>query len=167
MSKYRLEPLLRIKARARKRTEIALAKAIGHLEREKKRKTELEEEKQNLIDTKKEIRDELDRSITSDAGMVQDSYRYIDYMRGLDEDIHQKDRDIERQEDIIEDAKVVVTRARRDYIDAAKEHKIMEKHKELWVRRHQKELARREQKEMDELGQVIHRMVQRGETAKR
>lgn len=162
MGKYRLEPLLRIKARVRKRAEIALAKAISHLEKEKKRKTELEEEKQNLIDTKKEVRDELDRRIVDDRGTISDSYRYIDYMRGLDEDIHQKERDIERQEEVIEDCKVIVTRARRDYIDAAKEHKIMKKHKELWEKRLQQELAKREQKEMDELGQVIHQMTQRG-----
>ncbi len=160
--KYRLEPLLRIKARARKRAEIALAQAIGHLEKEKKRKEELEQEKQDLITTKTEIRNELDARMNSEAGIVSDSFQYINYMRGLEEDIGQKDRDIERQEDVIEDAKVVVGRARRDYIDAAQEHKVMEKHKELWEKRQQKELMRREQKEMDELGQVIHQMAHRG-----
>lgn len=158
-SKYRLEPLLRIKARARKRAEIALAQAIGHLEREKKRKTELEEEKQHLVETKKEVRTELDIRMTSVEGVVSDSFRYIDYMRGLDEDVHQKERDIERQDEVIEDAKVVVARARRDYMDAAQEHKVMEKHKELWQKKQQKEVTRREQKEMDELGQVIHQMT--------
>jgi flagellar export protein FliJ len=149
MPKYRLEPLLRI------------------LEKEKKRKTEFEEEKQNLIDTKKEIRNELDNRVTSEEGVVADSFRYIDYMRGLDEDISQKDRDIERQEEVIEDAKVYVTRARRDYVDAAQEHKVMEKHKELWEKRQQKELVRKEQKEMDELGQVIHQIAQKRKAAKR
>ena len=47
--KYRLEPLLRIKARLRRRAEISLAQAIAHLEREKNRQKELEEEKQDLI----------------------------------------------------------------------------------------------------------------------
>ena len=158
-NKYRLDALLRIKAYARKRSEIALGKAIGHLENEKKRKKELEEEKQDLITTRKEVRSELDVRLSSEEGSVADSARYIDYMRGLDEDIHQKERDIERQKEVIEDAKVVVKRARHDYIDAVKEHKVMEKHKELWEKRRRKELARHEQKQMDELGQVIHQMT--------
>ena len=100
-NKYRLEPLLRLKARARRRAEIALAQAIGHLEKEKKRKQELEAEKQNLLDTKKDVRESLDQRIISEEGAIQDSFRYIDYMRGLDEDVLQKDRDIERQEEVI------------------------------------------------------------------
>ncbi len=160
-TKYRLEPLLRIKARARRRAEISLAQAIAHLEREKKRKKELEEEKKDLIDAKREIRAEVEKRMTNQEGVIGDSFRYIDYMKGLDEDVHQKDRDLERQEEVIEDATIIVSRARRDYIDAAQEHKVMEKHKELWAKRQQKELARREQKELDELGQVIHQLAQR------
>ena len=157
-TKYRLEPLLRIKARARRQAEMALARAIGDLEREKRRKQELEDEKKHIIDTKREVRKELDQLLSSEQGIVSDSYRYTDYMRGLDEDEKQKDRDIEKQEEVIEDAKIVVGRARRDYIDAAQEHKVMEKHKELWAKRRQKEISSREQKQLDELGQVIHQM---------
>ena len=156
--KYRLEPLLRLKARARRQAEMALARAIGDLEREKKRKEELGEEKQNIIDTKREVRQDLDQVLTSEQGMVSDSYRYTDYLRGLDDDEKQKEREIERQELVIDDAKIVVARARRDYIDAAQEHKVMEKHKDLWEKRRQKEISDREEKELDELGQVIHQM---------
>lgn len=159
--KYRLEPLLRIKARARRQAEIALAKAIAHLEEEKKRKEELEDEKQELLDIKKEVRTELDQRISTAASTIHESQSYIDYMRRLDEDVKQKERDIERQEEVIEDAQVVVGRARRDYIDAVKEHKMMEKHKELWEKKIAKEIDAREQRELDELGQVVHQITQK------
>ena len=126
-----------------------------------KRKEELEQEKQDLLDNKKEVRSALDQQLTSNESVVSDSFRYIDFLKGLDEDVGQKDRDIERQEGMIEDAQVMVSRTRRDYMDAAQEHKVMEKHKELWEKRQRHEMNRREQKEMDELGQVIHQMAQR------
>ncbi len=157
-NKYRLEPLLRIKARAKRRAEIILARAIGHLEREKTRKEELETEKADLNASKKEARTALDNMLYSESGVVADSFRYTDFLKGLDEDVKQKDRDIERQDGVIEDANVVVSRARRDYIGAAQECEVMEKHKELWEKRREKEITRREQKEMDDLGQVIHQL---------
>ncbi len=156
--KYRLEPLLRIKARARRQAEMVLAKAIAHLEEEKKRKEELEEEKKELLETKKEVRAALDEQVSTATSTISDSQEYIGYMQRLDEDVRHKERDIDRQEEAIEDAQVVVGRARRDYIDTAREHKMMEKHKELWEKRVAKELSAREQKELDELGQVIHQI---------
>jgi len=44
--KYRLDPLRRLKGRIRKRAEMVLAKTIGVLEKEKKQKKKLEDEKQ-------------------------------------------------------------------------------------------------------------------------
>ena len=48
--------------------------------------------------------------------------------------------------------------ARRDYIDAARELQVMEKHKELWQKKLNLELNNKEQKELDELGGTIHQL---------
>ena len=71
-----------------------------------------------------------------------------------------KEEEIQRQKEVIEQCEVQVKRARRDYIDAAKELRIMEKHKELWKKKLQKELSKIEEREMDELGNVIHQLRQ-------
>ena len=51
-----------------------------------------------------------------------------------------------------------MARARRDYVDAARELQVMEKHKELWEKKLQNELTRKEEREMDELGGTIHQL---------
>lgn len=161
-SRYRLLPLLKIKARARKFAELALAKAIGHLEKEKQRKTELEAEKDGLTQTKRDVRHTLDEQISTATSTIADSQGYIDYIKRLDTDIKQKERDTQRQQEVIDDAQIMVARARRDYVDAAKEHEMMEKHKELWEKRRDRELGLKEQRELDDLSQVIHQIGSKG-----
>ena len=48
--------------------------------------------------------------------------------------------------------------AKRDYIDACKEVKIMEKHKELWQKKVKQKLEYEEAKLMNELGNVGHQL---------
>jgi hypothetical protein len=69
-----------------------------------------------------------------------------------------KEKEIERQHEIIAEAEERVKKAKRDYIDAAKDLKTMQKHKELWQKKIMKELNYKEQKEMNELGNVIHQL---------
>ena len=59
---------------------------------------------------------------------------------------------------MIENCELQVKRARRDYIDAAKDLRVMEKHKDLWRKKMNLELLRAEEKEMDELGNVMHEL---------
>jgi flagellar biosynthesis chaperone FliJ len=161
MSKlYRLEPLLKIKARARRQAEIVLGRSIGALEKEKKKKEEIEQTKEDLLQNKKDLRGELDQRVHGLSCVVGDSYRYIDFIHRIEEDVRQKDRDLEQQDEMIDDAKIVVSRSRRDYLDAANEHKVMEKHKELWSKRRDRAISMKQSKELDELGQVIHQIVQ-------
>ncbi|MFH1722527.1 MAG: hypothetical protein ABH950_07995, partial [Candidatus Altiarchaeota archaeon] len=79
----------------------------------------------------------------------------------LEEDEELKEKEIEDQKEVIVEAEKAVKRARRDYIDAAKEFQIMEKHKELWERKIQNEINKKDEKEMDELGNIIHQLRKR------
>ena len=69
-----------------------------------------------------------------------------------------KDEEIKVQKQVIENCETQVKRARRDYIDAVKDLRVMEKHKALWWKKVQAEISRQEEREMDELGNIIHQM---------
>jgi len=158
--KYRLEPLLLIKTRARKQAEIRLAQAIMRLEQERKKLKKLEEEKQTIIKRRKECRRELHNKILEGHAHARDGSVRVNYLRKLEEDEKKKAEEIENQKQVIENCELQVKRARRDYIDAVKDLRVIEKHKDLWKKKVQKELTRIEEREMDELGNVIHQLKQ-------
>jgi len=155
--KYRLEALLRIKARMKKRAEMALARAIIELKKAKERLEELKEEKERIVErweeARKEMRAEMDAGVVVKKGNV-----HVNFMRKLKEDEEAKQEEIEDQEAVVEDCEAAVARARREYIEAAKQLQIMEKHKELWEKKVRREITSREAKEMDELGGTIHKL---------
>ncbi len=156
--RYRLQPLLEIKVRARKKAEILLAKAISRLEGEKKKLKKMEEEKKEIVRRRKECRLELHHKISEGRAHVRDGSIRISFLRKLEDDEKAKEEEIKTQKQTIEECETQVKRARRDYIDAVKDLRIMEKHKELWKKKVQLELSREEEKEMDELGNVIHQI---------
>ncbi|MDO8527187.1 MAG: hypothetical protein Q7T03_05815 [Deltaproteobacteria bacterium] len=154
-TRYRLEAMLRIKLRDKKRAEILLAKAITFFNEAKKKLEELKEEKKKICLEQKESRKKMDVEMNA-GGKVGKGCFHVNYLRKLKEDEAAKEEEIKEQEGVIEEAKEKVAKARRAYIDAAKQMQIMDKHKELWTRKIKKEISRREEKEMDELGQTIH-----------
>ena len=155
--KYRLEALLRIKARMKKRAEMALARAIIELKRAREKLEELKEEKERIVERWHEARDEMKAEMA--AGMiVKKGNVHVNFMRKLKEDEEAKQEEIEDQEAVVEECEAGVARARREYIDAAKELQIMEKHRELWEKRVRHEISCKEAREMDELGGTIHQL---------
>ena len=155
---YRLQPLLDLKIRAKEQAEIKLARAIARWEAEKKRLKELETEKAKIIQRQKDERRGLYRKVASGQAKVKDGSFRVNFLKRLEEDEKRKTEEIEVQRRVIEDCETAVKRARRDYIDAVKDLRIMEKHKLLWQKKVQLELLRREEKEMDELGNIIHQL---------
>lgn len=155
-TRYRLQPLLEIKARHKKKAEIALARAIGRLEQEKKKLERLKEEKKEIQRKRKEYREKLHQRIASGISVVKDSHSHINYLRRLEEEEKEKEKQIEAQKEVIITAETAVKRARRDYVDAAKELQVMEKHKELWKKKVQKEIDVKIEREMDDLGNLLY-----------
>ena len=82
----------------------------------------------------------------------------VNFLRKLEDDEKDKTEEIRVQKQVIENCELQVKRARRDYIDAVKDLRVMEKHKELWWKKVKAEISRAEEKEMDELGNVIHQL---------
>lgn len=153
--KYRLEALLELKKRHKKQTEIRLARAIRQLEEEKKELKKLEEEKKKIIQLEKETKKKMDWEMSSGKG-INVGQRYVNFLRKIQEDLEEKEEQILDQKDKVEKATEVLKKAKADYIEACRQLQIMEKHKELWWKKIQKELSRQEEQEMDQLGQTIH-----------
>lgn len=163
MARYRLEAMLKIRTRDKKRAEIALAQAIGALQRAKKKMEELKEEKKKIVAEQKEAKKKMDTKMGGGA-FVGVGCVHVNFLRKLKEEEAAKEEEIEAQTGVLEEATEKVAKARRNYIDAVKQLRIMEKHKELWAKKLAQELSRREEKEMDELGQTIHALKRwRGE----
>ena len=156
--RYRLQPLMELKIRARKRAEIQLARAIAQLEQERKKLKKLEEEKTKIIKRRKECRQELHEKVLTGQARAKDGSVRVNFLRKLEEDEKAKEEEIRVQKQAIENCEVQVKRARRDYIDAVKDLRVMEKHKDLWRKKVQAEISRQEEREMDELGNIIHQM---------
>lgn len=155
--KYRLQALLTIKARLKKKAEMALARALIELKEAKEKLEKLKEEKERIIERWHEARLEM-KSRMQGGGAVKEGNVHLNFMRKLKEDEEAKQEEIEDQEQVVEDCTAAVALARREYIDAAKELQVMEKHKELWEKKVRDELTRKEQKELDELGGAIHQL---------
>lgn len=155
--KYRLQALLIIRQRLKKKAEMALARALKALQEAKDRLKELEEEKEKIIEAQERARTEMTDRMGS-AAYVGEGNVYMNFLRKLEEDLEAKEEEIEDQKQVVQEKEDGVAIARREYIDAAKDLQVMEKHKELWEKKQQNELSRKEQREMDELGNTIHQL---------
>jgi len=157
-SKYRLEALLKLKKLAKRKSEIDLAKAIRELEEEKEKLNSLEDKKKDIEQKREKARQDMGKKVSSGQSRVKDSQHHLGFMRKLKEDLEALEGEIEEQEEVIELAEQKLKRARRDYVDAATELNIMEKHKELWTKKIKKELTALENKKMNELAGTVHQM---------
>lgn len=157
--KYRLQVLLDIKFRAKRQAEIVLAKAIKKLKEEEEKLKELELEKKKIEEKIHKERNAMFVKVSGGGAMAKDPQVHKNFIRKLEEDLEEQERKIEEQKEVIKQAQKALQRARQDYLIAAQELNIMEKHKELWEKKIRKELTALEDKEMNELGQTIHQIA--------
>lgn len=160
--KYRLQALLILKERAKRSAEIELSKALKKLKEEEEKLAKLEQEREEILQKIVDQRDEMSREVGSGKAVMQDPQFRLNFVRKLKEDLADKEQEIEEQKQVIQQAETRVQRARQDYIIAAQEENMMLKHKELWEKKLQQQLNAEENKQMNELGQVIHQMNQKG-----
>jgi hypothetical protein len=156
--KYRLEAMLTVRRRNKRNSEIALAKAFLALKEEQEALEELEEEKKELIQRREGARKDMVARVAGGESQVSDSHGHLNYIKKLQEDEEKKDEEIKEQKIVVEKAKERLAQAKRDYIDACKELKIMEKHKGLWKKQVAQRLEKEEAKLMNELGNVLHQL---------
>ena len=155
--KYRLQVMLTIRQRLKRKSEMELARAFKKLSEAKEKLKELEEELTNIIERWQAARKEMRAELNSGAA-VGKSNVHVNFMRKLKDDELEKEEEIAEQKEAVEEAKEAMKQARRDYIDASQALQVMEKHKELWAKKVKGELSKREAKELDQLGQTVHKL---------
>jgi flagellar biosynthesis chaperone FliJ len=156
--KYRLQVLVVLKERAKRDAESLLSKALRQLELEKKKLEELQEERKLLMARIEDEREKMRRKIAGGEALVKDPQFALNFVRRLQEDLEELEQKIEDQKETIKRAEQAVQRRRRDYMLAAQELNVMEKHRELWIKKMQAQLSAAENKMMNELGNVVHQL---------
>lgn len=152
---YRLEALVRVKKQEKRKAAIYLAKAIQLFEAAKKKLNELEEQLASMQTERREARNRMSTEMQA-GGAIGEGCIHVNFLRKLKEKIEEKKEEIEDQKIEVEEATEKVAKARKQYIQAIKELRVMEQHRELWRKKIAKEISKREEKELDELGQTIH-----------
>ena len=155
--KYRLQVLLTVKQRMKRRAEVKLARALKTLSEEKEKLKKLEGELEEIQECWRVARREMKEKLTGGA-LIGKGNVHVNYLRRLEEEEKSKKEDIEDQHQAIEAAEEAVAKARREYLDAVRELDVMRKHKELWEKRVKGELSRKEARRLNELGQTIHQL---------
>lgn len=161
-ARYRLQPILNIKAKLKRASEIELSKAIRQLEVEKKKLKSLEEEKEALLKNIANRRREHADKVSMGESSIRDNDLFFNFLRRLKEDGEKLDERILDQKDQVAFAEEKLRRARRNYIHACNELKMMEKHKELWEKKLKALLNAKEEKELGELGNVVFQLNRSG-----
>ena len=154
-AKYRLEALLKLRIREKKRAEIILAKRLEELKNAKERLKKLEEEKEAIQKEAKEARGKMDKEMSA-GGRVQSGCFHVNFLRKLKEDEETKAEEIVEQKEVILECQEKVAKAKKDYVEAVKQLRMMEKHKDLWKKKIAQQLMRKEEKTNDELGQTVN-----------
>ncbi len=153
--KYRLEPLVRVKEKAKRDTEIKLAKSIKEVKEEEEKLRKLHEKKKEISQKRENVRIEMSDKIATGQAQVRESQLHLGFLMKLKEDEEALDKEIVDQEETLTRCKEKLKRARRDYMDAAYELNVMEKHREIWSKKQKKDALALEDKQMNELGNVV------------
>ena len=153
-----MEPLVRIKERQKKKSEMALARAIRELREEEKKLEGLKGLKREIGRKREKARGDMRKKVASGRSVIKDSQFHLFFLEKLKEDEDRIDREITEQEEAVNQARENLKRAKRDYIDAASELNMMQKHRELWEKKQARLLSALENKQMGELAQVVYQM---------
>lgn len=153
--KYRLEPVLHVRERARQEAGQRVAERRRILA---EAEAELSRRQQCVVECRA-------RQTKAQARMMREfvqgteAHNLVEYRTHLD-DLKQLERHLEEQ---AAQQQAVVTRATDDVenalaalAEAAKEVKVIEKHREEWAARNRREETRRDQKLSDEIGSILH-----------
>lgn len=160
--KYRLEPVLEQKERAKKDAEKALAAARQAMEEEERKKEQLEKEKAALNERIEATKVKRDQKAMEGSLSVKESQQYKIFINGLTDQRKEVDLKIFKQSKAVERAAEAVEKAKTELVRCAKEHEAMAKHKEQWLNQLKLEEQKKEQKLMEEIG-MIQFMRRKGE----
>lgn len=158
--KYRLEVVREV----RNRKKEDAARFLAH------RRQELFDAEQELVRRNTFLAECLNQKSVADQNMMAEfgagtsagslvSHR--DFLQTLKERVEELKLHVEEQRQIVEQAEDAVEQALELLTDAAKELKVIEKHKEKWLKTQKLEFDKNEQKISDEIGAILHQRSER------
>jgi flagellar export protein FliJ len=158
---YRLEAVLTLRQRAEDAAKEELARKLQALRKEQqelqKRKDDLTAHQRKRAEWMKEEAKKFAKGAA--AVKVQRAGRFGERLR--EEEIDLKER-IPPQQEKVEQAQAEVDLARAALVEAQKQKKAIEQHKDNWLLEKKKVREAREEVAMDEIGQTIHDRARRG-----
>lgn len=153
--KYRLQSVLGAREQAKREAERLLAARMRQL-------AEAEEELTRRLRAVEACRE---RQAAAHAEMFQTMSGGAAAVRALAHRTHLADlraeeetlrATVEEQRGVVARCEAELERARAALVEAAREVRVIEKHKENWHERERRESLRREQKLNDEIGAILH-----------
>jgi flagellar export protein FliJ len=155
VKKYRLQPVLGAREQAKREAERLLAARMAQL-------AAAEEELARRV---REVESCRERQATARAEMLEAMREGAAAARAVAHRTHLADlraqeealrAAVEEQKGAVARCEAELERARDALVEAAREVRVIEKHRENWRERERRESARREQKLNDEIGAILH-----------
>lgn len=155
IEKYNLQRLLEMRARARDEAARFLAEYRRQLSLAE---AELTKRKQAVEECRRRQTEMLDALTGKSAGGIKSNeiVRFRLFLKDLREREIELVKSVEDQQATIAREEKKVEKALGELTDAAKELKVIEKHRENWRSDIKKDAERREQKSNDETGAILH-----------
>lgn len=153
--KYRLQPVLHVRERARQEAGQRVAERRRILA---DAETELARRQQSVADcrlrqTKAQAKMMRELAHGTEAHTVVEYRMHLDDLKLLEQHLQEQ---VEQQQGVVARAAADVEMALTALMEAAKEVKVIEKHREEWTERNRREEVRRDQKLSDEIGSILH-----------
>lgn len=153
--KYRLQPVLGVREQSKREAERLLASRIAQLaeaeEELARRAREVEACRERQASARAEMFGEMGGGAAASRALTHRTH--LADLRAQEEGLRAA---VEEQRGAVARCESEVERARAALVEAAREVRVIEKHREGWHERQRREAARREQKLNDEIGAILH-----------
>lgn len=156
MPPYRLQTLLEMRQRAKEAAEQAFSEAVREVARQEQEQKRLENDLAQRKAGRARKIDEFLKDIMAKGTGVAGMNAMSRYEQRLKDEEAQVALEIERQKEIVKQAKKVQEERRQEMAQAAMDLKAIEKHKEKWQKQVKMERAAREEMVQEEIGNALH-----------
>ncbi|HEX8146538.1 MAG TPA: flagellar export protein FliJ [Pyrinomonadaceae bacterium] len=155
VKKYRLQPVLGAREQAKREAERLLAARMAQLAEAEAELARRVREVEACRGRQEAARAEMLEAMGGGAAAARAlSHRtHLADLRTQEETLRAA---AEEQRGVVARCETELERARAALVEAAREVRVIEKHKEGWRERERREAARREQKINDEIGAILH-----------
>lgn len=160
--KYRLETVLTIRAAAKTEAARQVAARLEKLARDEKELNRRQSDLQACFERQNSAQAALREDLTK-VSPNKKILAHKNYLRDLKNQEDELQAAVEQQKQTVARAEREVEAARTLLIEAAREMKAIEVHKESWQSAESAAASRREQKLSDEIGSILHGLRRKAE----